>query len=180
MMANFFGVGLVLGAEATARIASTRMSTMDTMNEHRMGDHMQAMQTMQGRVSRVRRSITRGVTLIEVMIVVVILGLIASGVAVAVFPKFRQAQRDTTKTSAMELRRASEMWRGNHSDSCPTLDQLRSDKAIDSAAKVSDAWDSPFKILCEDDETIVISLGPDKKEGTTDDIRVPEAQTEQK
>jgi general secretion pathway protein G len=152
---------------------------MDTLNQQRMGER-QMMQTMHGRVSRVRRSITRGVTLIEVMIVVVILGLIASGVAVAVFPKFRQAQRDTTKTSAMELRRASEMWRGNHSDSCPTLEQLRSDKAIDSAAKISDAWDSPFKIMCEDDETIVISLGPDKKEGTADDIRVPEAQTEQK
>ena len=75
----------------------------------------------------------RGVTLIEVMIVVVILGLIASGVAVAVFPKFKEAQIKTTKTSAMELRRATEMWRGMHaSDQCPTLEMLRADKAFDS------------------------------------------------
>src|SRR5580704_16426317 len=96
---------------------------------------------------RVRRAITRGVTLIEVMIVVVILGLIAGGVAVAVFPKYNEAQIKTTKTSAMELRRATEMWRGTHaSDQCPTLEQLRQDKAVDSASKLTDAWNDPFKI----------------------------------
>ncbi len=136
---------------------------------------------MHARASRVLRSTERGVTLIEVMIVVVILGLIASGVAVAVFPRFKEAQVKTTKTSAMELRRATEMWRGTHaSDVCPSIDQLKTDKAIDTATKASDSWDTPFKITCEDDETIISSNGPDKKEGTPDDIRVPEAQTDQK
>ncbi len=117
---------------------------------------------------------TRGVTLIEVMIVVVILGLIAGGVAVAVFPKYNEAQVKTTTTSAMELRRATEMWRGSHaSDQCPTLEQLKQDKAVDSASKLTDAWNSPFKITCQDDETTVISYGHDKKEGTPDDIIVP-------
>jgi general secretion pathway protein G len=135
--------------------------------------------SMKARIRLLRRELTRGVTLIEVMIVVVILGLIAGGVAVAVFPKFKEAQIKTTKTSAMELRRATEMWRGTHaSDQCPTVEQLRADKAFDSASKLTDAWDSPFKITCEDDETIVLSYGPDKKEGSADDIRVPELQTQ--
>jgi general secretion pathway protein G len=130
---------------------------------------------MHARVNRLRRSTERGVTLIEVMIVVVILGLIAGGVAVAVFPKFKEAGVKTTKTSALELRRAVEMWRGTHaSDQCPTIEQLRADKAVDTASKIADAWETPFKITCEDDETTVVSFGPDKKEGTADDIRVPE------
>ena len=41
--------------------------------------------------------------------------------------------------------------------------------------KITDAWDDPYRIVCEDDETTVVSAGPDKKEGTADDIRVPEA-----
>lgn len=136
---------------------------------------------MRARISRVKRSMERGVTLIEVMIVVVILGLIASGVAVAVFPKFKEAQKNTTRTSAMELRRATEMWRGTHGgDTCPTVETLKADKAIDTATKATDAWDVPFKITCEDDETIISSSGPDKKDGTQDDIRVPEAQAESK
>ena len=130
--------------------------------------------SMKARIRLLRRELTRGVTLIEVMIVVVILGLIAGGVAVAVFPKFTEAQIKTTKTSAMELRRAAETWRATHaSDLCPSLEDLRKDKAVDSASKLTDAWDDPFKIVCEDDETVVTSPGPDKKENTADDIRVP-------
>lgn len=126
---------------------------------------------------RFRGSLARGVTLIEVMIVVVILGLIAGGVAVAVLPRLREAQIKTTRTSAMELRRAAETWRGSHaSDQCPTPQVLQADKAIDTGSKITDAWDDPYKIFCEDDETIVTSFGPDKKEGTQDDIRVPEQQ----
>jgi prepilin-type N-terminal cleavage/methylation domain-containing protein len=43
--------------------------------------------------AKLRKSYGRGVTLIEVMIVVVILGMIAGGVAVAVFPKLKKAER---------------------------------------------------------------------------------------
>lgn len=124
--------------------------------------------------TRSRRALARGVTLIEVMIVVVILGLIAGGVAVAVLPKLKEAQIKTTRTSALELRRAAETWRSMHGDDCPTPEILRTDKAIDTASKLTDAWDDPFKITCDADETTVSSYGPDKKEGTADDIHVPD------
>jgi general secretion pathway protein G len=127
---------------------------------------------------RVRRAVARGVTLIEVMIVVVIIGLISGGVAVAVLPRLKEASIKTTIASERELRRAAEQWRGMHaSDQCPTIEILRADKAIDTASKITDAWDNPFKIICEDDETTVVSAGPDKKEGTADDLRVPEIVT---
>jgi general secretion pathway protein G len=134
------------------------------------------METKNARVLRARRYVARGVTLIEVMIVVVIIGLISGGVAVAVLPRLKEASIKTTIVSARELRRAAEQWRGTHaSDQCPTMQILRADKAIDSASKLTDAWDDPFHIVCDDDETTVISDGPDKKPGTADDIRIPEA-----
>lgn len=127
-------------------------------------------------LSAARRAAAAGVTLVEVMIVVVIMGLIATGVAVAVFPKLSQAKIETTRNNAIELRRAAEQWRGlQGGDKCPTPQLLIQDKAIDSASKITDAWDQPFKVMCEEEETIVLSMGPDKKEGTGDDIRVPMA-----
>jgi general secretion pathway protein G len=133
------------------------------------------------KAERIRRSFQRGVTLIEVMIVVVILGLIAGGVAVAVFPKLKKAQIDTTTTSARALRSVAETWRSEHaSDQCPTPQVLMNDHAIDRASKITDAWDDPFTIACQDDETVVTSAGPDKKENTADDIRVPALPAQQK
>ena len=41
-------------------------------------------------------------------------------------------------------------------------------------SKITDAWETQFKIVCDDDSVTVISFGPDKKEGTADDIRIPE------
>ncbi len=125
----------------------------------------------------VRRAFERGMSLVEVMIVVVIIGLIASGAALSVFPKLKQAQVDTTKTGARTIRQAAETWRGGHgSDECPTPKQLIDDKQLDTASKISDAWDKPYKIFCEEEDTFVTSGGPDKKEGTADDIKIPEPQ----
>jgi general secretion pathway protein G len=51
--------------------------------------------------------------------------------------------------------------------------QLVSEKEIDSASKLDDPWGSAFKIECAEDEVYVLSVGPDKKEGTADDISIP-------
>jgi len=47
------------------------------------------------------------------------------------------------------------------------------DKEIDRSSKTTDPWDQPYKIKCDGDETYVSSSGPDKKDGTADDIVVP-------
>jgi general secretion pathway protein G len=119
------------------------------------------------------RSAMRGVTLVEVLIVVAIMSLIATTVVVAVIPKFQQAQRDTALNSAREIRNAVTRWRARGTDQCPTISQLVSDKEIDTASKTDDPWGSPFKIVCTEDEVIVSSVGADKKEGTQDDLSVP-------
>ena len=114
-------------------------------------------------------------TLIEVMVVVVILGLIASVVALAVFPQHLKAQIRMTRIGATTMRTAANGWRMEYpGDVCPTPERLRADQFLDSGAKLTDAWDTPFRIECRGTETVVISLGPDKRE-SEDDIVAPEA-----
>lgn len=123
---------------------------------------------------RLARSASRGVTLIEVLIVVAILSLISAGVSVAVLPKFKETQIKTATTNALEIRNAANRWRAARGGSdCPSVSQLVQDKEIDTASKQDDPWGSPYKITCAEDETTVSSPGPDKKEGSKDDIYVP-------
>ena len=130
--------------------------------------------------TRAARAAARGVTLVEVLIVVTILALISAGVVVAVIPKFKEAQIKTATTNAREIRNAVNRWRATRGGTeCPSLSQLKKDKEIDSASKTTDPWDKPYKIRCEEDETIVISSGPDKKEGTKDDIIIPPPSAEE-
>ena len=117
---------------------------------------------------------SRGVTLIEVMIVVLILGLIAGAVALAVIPQGMKAKITMTAVNANNIRHAAETWRFQHGgDTCPTVARLKEDKLLD-RAKSLDAWNAPFKIVCEAEDLYVRSNGPDGKEGSEDDIVGPE------
>jgi len=130
------------------------------------------------RARRERRQ--AGVTLVEVLIVVAIMALLASGVTFAILPKYKEAQVSTAKTSAQVLRRAIQDWqRVNNEVTCPTVSQLVEGKHIDSGAELDDPWGMPWALVCTDDEVFVQSFGPDKKQGTTDDISVPKLRAEE-
>jgi general secretion pathway protein G len=117
---------------------------------------------------------TAGVTLVEVLIVVAIMALLASGVTFAILPKYKEAQVSTARTSAQVMRRAVQDWqRVNNEVTCPTVSQLVEGRHIDSGADLDDPWGQPWRLTCTDDEAFVQSNGPDKKEGTPDDISVP-------
>jgi general secretion pathway protein G len=125
------------------------------------------------RASLARRQ-SAGVTLVEVLIVVAIMALLASGVTFAILPKYKEAQVSTARTSAQVMRRAVQDWqRVNNEVTCPTVSQLVEGKHIDSGADVDDPWGMPWALVCTDDEAFVQSNGPDKKQGTADDISVP-------
>jgi general secretion pathway protein G len=125
---------------------------------------------------RARRAATRGVTLIEILIVLAIVGLIAGGVAVVAVPKYQEAQKKQAQTDARTIHPAAEKYRVDHpGEQCPTVELLREKKELSAASKITDPWDTPYKIICGDEDLMVLSLGPDKKEGTADDIRIPEA-----
>lgn len=124
------------------------------------------------------RKAHRGVTLIEIMVVLAIVGLIAGGIAFVAIPKLAQAKVQQAHTDALKIRQAAQQWKTDHGgEECPTTEKLRTDNLIDKASKAHDPWDQEYKILCEEnDEITVYSTGPDKKE-SNDDIRVPQAAT---
>jgi general secretion pathway protein G len=123
---------------------------------------------------RAARRRSAGVTLVEVLIVVAIMALLASGVTFAILPKYKEAQVSTARTSAQIMRRAIQDWqRVNNEVTCPTVSQLVEGKHIDSGADLDDPWGQPWVLICTDDDVFVQSNGPDKKQGTTDDISVP-------
>ena len=116
----------------------------------------------------------RGVTLVEVLIVVAIMALIAGGVSFMILPKYRQAQIDTAHTTAKTIRQAATLWRGlkGGADECPTVSLLIEEKEIDPSSTTEDPWGQPFVISCTPDDVTVASPGPDGKDGTKDDIAV--------
>jgi general secretion pathway protein G len=117
---------------------------------------------------------TAGVTLVEVLIVVAIMAMLASGVTFAILPKYKEAQISTARTSARVMRRAVQDWqRVNNEVVCPTTSQLVEGKHLDSGTELDDPWGQPWTLSCTDEEVFVQSNGPDKKQGTADDITEP-------
>jgi general secretion pathway protein G len=131
--------------------------------------------TIKTMIKNLKRGASRGVTLIEILIVLAIVGLIAGGVAVVAVPKYAEAQKKQAQTDARTIHPAAEKYRVDHpGDQCPTVELLREKKELSQASKITDPWDTPYKILCGEEDVAVMSFGPDKKENTGDDIRVPE------
>jgi general secretion pathway protein G len=114
------------------------------------------------------------VTLFEVMIVVAILAMVAGGVAVFALPKFKESQIKSAETGARVIRQAVQHWQVANSEStCPTISQLMQEKHLDPGQNTNDPWGQAYGMSCADDDVTVVSMGPDKKKGTKDDISVP-------
>lgn len=120
------------------------------------------------------RARERGVTLIEVLIVVAIMALVSAGVAAAAIKYWAHAQRKTAKTDARTLRGSVKAyWVLEAPEHCPTVDELVSAGHLDKDSTRHDPWGEPWRIECTEGDVTVTSAGPDRKPETEDDIRIP-------
>lgn len=129
---------------------------------------------------RPRRKV-RGLTLIEILVVVTILGLIAGIVGVAVVGQLEDAQIDTTKNQISEFGKSLDIYKmktGRYPNSTEGLNALASPpngrKPI--MTKIpQDPWGGDFVYLSPGQHNPatfdIYSKGPDGQGGTEDDIK---------
>ncbi len=95
--------------------------------------------------ARVLRASARGMTLIEIMIVITILGMVAAAVAVAVIPQLKTAQVKQAKIDIQTIKNAADLYYNKHSR-YPTTDEgiaaLVSEKMLTKAPL--DPWKRPY------------------------------------
>jgi general secretion pathway protein G len=124
------------------------------------------------RLRRLRRAAARGVTLVEVLIVVAIMAVISGGVTLVAFPLFKESRIKIAVQGCQAVKQAAELHQNleGSADQCPTIQDLVTSKKLD-GHHTEDPWNVTYKIDCSEGEIHVYSAGNDHKFGTPDDIR---------
>ena len=112
------------------------------------------------------RRAPRGMTLIEIMVVLVILGLIASAVVIAVFPQLQKARVDRTNLDIGNIDSALKLYnarKGKFPDTTTGLKALVDMEILDKMPK--DAWGNDYVYTLENGRPVIISYGADGTPG---------------
>jgi len=126
------------------------------------------------RIRRAGRAIARGMTLIEIMIVVAIIGMLMGTVGIYALGRLEKSKITNTKMAIKSVEQALVHFQTDNTDSCPKqLQDLVTQKYLTKTPQ--DAWGQPLIFKCpgehNPDGADIISKGKDKQEGTADDIK---------
>ena len=132
-----------------------------------------------GVLSRFRAD-SKGMTLIEILIVVTIIGIVMTVVGAGVMKKFRQARGQTTILAMQQVANAIiayQLEKGKIPTGGDGLNALVPNY-LDSEKNLQDAWGHPFHYEVpgpKGQPFDIISDGPDEQPGTDDDIRLSDS-----
>jgi general secretion pathway protein G len=113
----------------------------------------------------------RGMTLIEIIVVVAIIGLLMAAVGVAVVPVLDQAKVDTAKSDIVTLQNALKTFyvkKGSYPDTGTGFKAVVDSQILEKLP--TDPWGSEYVYLNEGGKPVVSSYGKDKQPGTEDDV----------
>jgi general secretion pathway protein G len=129
--------------------------------------------------ARTVRQPQAGMTLIEIMIVLAIIALVMGLlVGPAIIGKLQQAKVDTAKAMTKNIEAAHSRWLVSSEKECPdSMEDLKAELGKRKGDTVKDPWNHEYILKCGDQAPeecegfCVMSMGPDGKEGTADDIK---------
>ncbi len=124
----------------------------------------------------VRRS-DAGMTMLEIMIVLALIGLVMSAVGVGVFQQYKKGQRKVAQAQVNDVASKVIQFMTDNNNECPkTIDDLVAQKYL--PKKQKDPWNRDLIVRCpgtiNTDGVDVVSVGPDGQEGTPDDVKAAE------
>jgi general secretion pathway protein G len=117
-----------------------------------------------------QRRRSRGMTLIEIMVVITILGLIAAAVGVAVMPQLARARQDRAALDIKSIQQGLDLYKarkGKYPDTAGGLRSLVEAQALKDMPK--DPWGNDYVYMNEGGKPVILSYGADGQTGGADE-----------
>jgi len=117
---------------------------------------------MSQKTKKQQRRRNRGMTLIEIMVVITILGLIAAAVGVAVIPKLDEAKQDTARLDIGNIQSAMKLYytkKGKYPDTGTGLRALVETNNLERVP--TDPWGNEYVYMNEGGKPVIMSYGAD-------------------
>jgi general secretion pathway protein G len=121
-----------------------------------------------------RPAAERGMTLLEIMIVIALIGLVMGSVGFVLSAQFKKGQIKTAKIAVVNIANAAQQYMMENNSNCPaSVDDLVTNRNL--PKKPRDPWGKDYTLKCpgtgDPDGVDVISTGPDRQEGSADDVK---------
>ena len=113
----------------------------------------------------------QGMTLIEIMVVIVIIGIMGSALAVGVFGMLGDARQDTARAQVNTIGSVIEAYEARNGEYPDSLDSMTEGKRAKlKKSNLKDPWKQDLIYSADGEGFTLCSAGDDKRQGTEDDV----------